>query len=250
MKRAVVLLVMLLASALAGAFLCSLASANPAVLSVDVQIISPRNGMCTQNVVPVVFTYNAPYDPGPKLDSLPNYYYYIVDGQERVAFSPEFYDGNYHTTVEISHGLSHNLTIQVHAWKPEELVSYWGYSTVAFTVDAVAPRVSVLSPEAKSYGTSDLPLNFNVNENASSIAYSLDGQDNVAVAGNVTLIGLSGGEHTLKVYAWDEAGNVGASEPITFMVAAFPAALVIAAVVVAAAVVCAGLLLYFKRRKR
>jgi hypothetical protein len=202
--------------------------------------------MYTKNIVPVTFTYNAPYDPGPKLDSLPNYYYYELDGQERVAFTPEFYDGSCHITIEISNGLSHKLTIQVHAWKPEELVSYWGYSTVTFTVDTTAPRVSILSPEAKSYSTSGVPLNFNADEDAASISYSLDGKENVTTFGNTTLTGLSSGEHSVTLYVWDEARNVGASETITFIIESFP--MILIAIVASAAVICFGLLVKFKRK--
>ncbi len=87
-----------------------------------------------------------------------------------------------------------------------------------------------------------------MDEPFSQAAYSLDGQANVTVAGNTTLTGVSGGEHTLKAYAWDEWGNVGASESVTFTVTAFPKALVVV-VLVSAVAVGAGLLLYFKKRK-
>ena len=96
----------------------------------------------------------------------------------------------------------------------------------------------------------DASLNFTVNEATSQLAYCLDGVVNVAVAGNTTLrYGLSAGEHSVVVYAWDEAGNVGVSAPVTFTVTAFPTALVIAAIVVAA-LVSFGLVAYFLSRKR
>ena len=70
----------------------------------------------------------------------------------------------------------------------------------------------------------------------------------MAVAGNTTLTGLSNGEHSLTVYATDEAGNAGASETITFSVdVPFPATLVLASAS-GVSVVVAGLLMYFKRR--
>jgi hypothetical protein len=40
---------------------------------------------------------------------------------------------------------------------------------------------------------------------------------NVTIAGNTTLTGLSSSVHNLTVYAWDEAGNIGSSETITFV---------------------------------
>jgi hypothetical protein len=122
--------------------------------------------------------------------------------------------------------------------------------TYVFTVDDTVPRVLVLSPAPLNYNSSAVMLNFSVDEAASEIAYSLDEGLNVTVSGNTTLTGLSDGTHSMILYAWDEAGSVGASTPVTFTVTAFPATLVIAAVVVAVVVVCAGLLLYFLRRKR
>ena len=91
-------------------------------------------------------------------------------------------------------------------------------SVINFTVDTTPPKVSVLSLENKTYYTSDLPLNFTVSEPVSQIAYSLDGRVNVTIPGNTTLTGLSNGVHNVTVYAWDVAGNAGASETIHFNV--------------------------------
>jgi hypothetical protein len=59
-----------------------------------------------------------------------------------------------------------------------------------------------------------LPLNFTVDEPTSWIGYSLDQQDNVTIAGNVTLTGLPDGAHQVKIYANDTVGNIGVSETI------------------------------------
>jgi hypothetical protein len=128
--------------------------------------------------------------------------------------------------------------------------------TIPFTVDTGAfppPSVSIALPENKTYDTSEVPLNFTVNESGKQITYSLDGQDNVTATGNTTLTGLSNGEHNITVYATSAAGNIGASETITFTVAketeSFPTA--IAGVITASVVVVsAGLAVYFKKRKR
>jgi hypothetical protein len=123
-----------------------------------------------------------------------------------------------------------------------------GSSTVFFTVDRTSPIVSVLLLENKTYGKS-FPLNFTVNESVSNVKYSLDGLNNVTVAGNATLTGLSNGNHNVTVYATDEAGNTGATETIYFSVEEpFPLVLVIAASV-SIATISIGLLVYFKKRK-
>ena len=131
-------------------------------------------------------------------------------------------------------------------------VEYSSYAFLNFTIDTTPPSVLILSPEASTYNTSEAPLDFAVNESVSQVAYSLDGQGNVAVSGNMTLTGLSDGAHNIIVYAWDDAGNVGASETVHFSIKqpeVFPTLLVVA-IVVMVVVVCLLLLLYFRRRRR
>jgi hypothetical protein len=106
--------------------------------------------------------------------------------------------------------------------------------------------------ENKTYGVSDIPLNFTLSEPTSQITYSLDGQENVTIAGNTTLTNLPYGGHNITVYASDLAGNVGNSETIAFTIAKpepFPTTLFIAGAV-SVAVAGVGLLGYFKKRKR
>ena len=163
---------------------------------------------------------------------------YSLDGEDNVTVS-----GNV-TVSDLSEGV-HSLVVYA-----EDLAGDVGASEIiTFTVDAFPLDIAVLSPEAKAYGVVDVPLIFTVDEATSRIAYSLDGQENVTVSGNVTLSGLSGGAHNVTVYAEDEEGNVGASETVTFTVAVFPTTLVVAAVAIAA-VVSFGLVAYFLRRKK
>jgi hypothetical protein len=122
---------------------------------------------------------------------------------------------------------------------------------INFTVDTSSPRISVLSIQNKTYDTTDVPLKFTVNEQASWMGYSLNGQDNVTIIGNTTLTELTEGEHSLTVYATDYAGNVGATETVTFTVAKpepFPTATVVASAATVAAI-SAALLVYFKKRR-
>lgn len=122
--------------------------------------------------------------------------------------------------------------------------------------DNATPEIAVLSPENKTYYTTDIPLDFTVNEPDSWMRYSLDAQTVAEISGNTTLTGLSYGLHNLTVYATDAAGNTGASETIYFTITKetetqpepFPATLV-AASAASVAVVCVGLLVYFKKRK-
>jgi len=119
--------------------------------------------------------------------------------------------------------------------------------------DTTPPAVSIISPENKTYAINNIPLTFSLNEPASSIAYSLDGQEHITITGNTTLTGLPNGSHSLTVYANDTTGNTGTSETIYFSIAkepeSFPTTEVATAAVVTATVVGAGLLIYFRKHK-
>jgi hypothetical protein len=82
---------------------------------------------------------------------------------------------------------------------------------VYFTVDTVSVSIDLLSPQNKTYATGSVSLSFTVDEETIWMGYSLDGQMNETVSGNITLFGLSDGLHTITVYGNDTAGNMGPS---------------------------------------
>ena len=123
-------------------------------------------------------------------------------------------------------------------------------SSVNFTIETI-PVVSFLSFENRTFKTSDIPLNFTVNQPVSKITYCLDGQENVTINGNTTLTELPNGDHNVTVYATDEFGNTGVSETIYFSVDVpepFPTLLVAAApgVSITGVAVC----VFYYRKKR
>lgn len=85
-------------------------------------------------------------------------------------------------------------------------------------LDTTAPTISVVLPQNKIYALTQVPLNFTVNELTNWMAYSLDGQANITIVGNASLSGLSEGTHSLRIYARDLDGNVGASSILNFTV--------------------------------
>jgi hypothetical protein len=129
-----------------------------------------------------------------------------------------------------------------------------GASQVSFTIDVTPLTVTVLPITNMTLSQSsmvDVLLNFTVNGTASKISYVLDGQDNVTIAGNMTLASIPVGLHSIIVYVWDDAGNIGCSEPLTFNIAepaSFPATCV-ATASVTSLVLVVGLLFYFRKRK-
>jgi hypothetical protein len=124
-------------------------------------------------------------------------------------------------------------------------VSNWSTIQMLLT----PPRISVLSPQTRNYSVSDVPLNFTTDDSVSEIAYSLDGHENVTVAGNTTLSGLSNGAHNVKVYVYDTYGISGKTETINFTVAeSFSIVSIVAVLGLTVLVVGAGVTVYFKRR--
>ena len=80
-----------------------------------------------------------------------------------------------------------------------------------FIADFAAPIVTILSPANTTYFISGLsiPLTFLVNEPATWMGYSFDGQANVTIDDNTTLTNLSEGSHNVIVYAKDRIGKEG-----------------------------------------
>ena len=100
--------------------------------------------------------------------------------------------------------------------------------------DIIPPTISIISLENMSYPLGNLSLTFTVSEPTSWLGYSLDGQENITVAGNTVLSGLFMGSHYLTVYANDTAGNTGISETICFRIETpFPTTLVVAVAIIA-----------------
>jgi hypothetical protein len=127
-----------------------------------------------------------------------------------------------------------------------------GSSLVVFTVDLMPPIISVLSVENKTYYTSDVPLTVATDEVLSKIAYSIDGHENVNIAGNTTLANLPLGEHSITVYITDEAGNTGTSETIFFTIekpSPFSPLLIVTVSAALLVTISVALLVYFKKRK-
>jgi hypothetical protein len=119
---------------------------------------------------------------------------------------------------------------------------------VDFSIDSIPPRLIVGLPANQTYGSSDIQLEFIVDNSTSMLAYSLDGQPDVSIAGNITLVALSNGGHRLTLYATDGLGNR-AQETVYFNIEPFPFLAVVAVLTIAIIVGSTGFI-YIKRRKR
>lgn len=166
--------------------------------------------------------------------------YYLITGW---AALPEMSEGSHNITVYAKYqlpGSYHNVGLD--------------NRTVCFTVnDGYPPIVSNLSLENKTYSQKDLPLNFTTDQSTSWMGYSLDGKENVTIAGNTTLASLTNGPHTFIVYANDTVGNTGASQTVNFDVSLLSSLSSLSYVIVGTASIIAAvtviLLLRMKARK-
>jgi len=186
----------------------------------QIQITSPQNTTYTQ--VSLEYTLNRPTAwVGYSLDQQANI---TLNGQ------PEL--------LNASQGAN---SIVVYA--NDSLGNMGASNIVDFSIDRIPPTVMIEAPKNQSYGSTDIQLIFTVDKNASRLTYSLDGQGNISVTGNVTLPALLNGPHSLTVYATDSLGNEG-SKTVDFNISPFPTIPIVAVVVVAIIILTTGYLFY------
>jgi hypothetical protein len=102
-----------------------------------------------------------------------------------------------------------------------------------------------------TFTNSSVPLTFTIDHSVREIAYSLDGQDKIPTYGNITMTGLSKGQHDVTVYTIDASGYLDASKTLYFNVdypEPFPIPPFVALTCVIAAVISVSLV-FFKRHK-
>ncbi len=190
-----------------------------------IQITSPENNK-TYNKVALNFT----------VDRDTEWVGYSLDNQANVTIAGAT------DLLNLSQGL-HSITLYAN----DSLGNMGSSNEVFFSVDSLAPVIVIMVPQNQSYGSTDIGLTFTVNKATTALAYSLDGQKNVTIVGNVTLPALSDGSHRLTVYATDEIGNSG-SKTVYFNIAPFPTITVVGVAASITIVLAAGYLL-FERRK-
>ena len=84
----------------------------------------------------------------------------------------------------------------------------WGPQTlVYFSIDSRAPTIVLMQPANQSYDSTDVQLMFTIDETNATLSYSLDGQPNILIIGNMSLVALSNGAHRVTVFATDNLGN-------------------------------------------
>jgi hypothetical protein len=91
-------------------------------------------------------------------------------------------------------------------------------SSVYFIVSSVTPTIQVLSPQQTTYYSTNVTLDYKSDNPLSWAAYSLDKNVAVSAQPKLTLINLSNGPHSLRIYGVDNTGRVYASQSVIFTV--------------------------------
>jgi len=163
---------------------------------------------------------------------------YSIDGGVNVTLSSEV---RLNDLVQGGH--------QIRIYANDSAGNMGASDTVYFSIDTIAPAIQILNPVNQSYGTTDVQLQFIVDDLNATLAYSLDGQASVAIIGNQTLLALSNGGHRITVYAIDSLGNA-SEETVYFEVAPFPWLLLIAILAIVIIVVAASYIMIKHRKTR
>ena len=193
----------------------------------ELHVLSPENTTYTSNNVSLVLSVNKPT----------TWIGYSLDGQTNVTVTGDT------VLTGVPEG-QHSMIVYVN----DTFGNVVSSGAIYFSVDTRPPDITVFSPENKTYDGSDIQSVISVDEPASWIGYSLDGQDNVTITANVTLAVLDEGSHNITFYAIDLVGNQGASNTVYFNIATFPTVWVVGVAVTITIVVAASYLL-LKRRK-
>jgi hypothetical protein len=280
MKKTAIALSLILAllfSVATGAQFVNLAKANPYFINGGVppdsetfppviSISTPKNNtVYSMNRLPLVFNVTAPQSRTASETSISRVTYQAdwMDktvnfniGQGQASLSLQFSnipEGDHRIIIQAFGG---GLYVDIKGLSYKEF-RINSSSELRFSIDTIPPTITT-KETLNTTSEQGYPLDFMVNETISTASYVLDNTQNVTIGGNTTLHDLPVGEHNLTVYAWDLAGNVGASETTLFNVQVtepilsepFPTVPVAAASVVAVLLVLAsGLLVYHKKHK-
>jgi len=166
-----------------------------------ISVISPANTTYTSSEISLNFTVNEQTD----------WMGYSLDGQANVTVT-----GN--TTLTGLADGTHYLLVYAN-----DTSGNTGFSNITyFTVASPISGISILSPENRTYNTSDIPLSYTVNETCTSVVYSLDEQPQVDAENITILSGLADGVHELTVIANFTDSPIGENETVWFTVDTTP----------------------------
>ena len=229
------LILALLFSVATGAQFVNLAKANPYFINGGVppdsetfppaiSISTPKNNTAyAMNRLPLVFNVTAPQSKTASETSILRVTYQAdwMDktvnfniGQGQASLSLQFSnipEGSHRIIIQ-AFGVGLYIDVEGYSYKEFRISSS---SELRFSIDTIPPTITI-KETLNTTPEQGYPIDFMINETISTVSYVLDNNQNVTIGGNTTLHDLPVGEHNLTVYAWDLAGNVGASRDSTF----------------------------------
>jgi N-acetylneuraminic acid mutarotase len=164
---------------------------------------------------------------------------------EWVGYSLD-YNPNVTITGETKLGNLANGPHTIRVYANDSLGNMGVSNIVHFSIDTQGPQITIYSPQNQTYNSADVQVTFIVNE-YSTLAYSLDGKEQVPIIGNITLPAIPQGQHNLTIYAIDALGN-SASKTVNFTIYAFPLFWIVGSSAIIT-IVLAGSYLLVKRKK-
>ena len=229
-----------------------------------IAISSPKNNTAyATNRLPLVFNVTAPQSKTAastivqivtyQADWMDKTVDVFMGGQEQVSLSLQFSNIPEGTHRIIIQAAGSGVYMEGLSYKEFRISSS---TELRFSIDTIPPTITI-KETLNTTSEQEIPLDFMVNETTSTVSYVLDNSQNITIGGNTTLHDLPVGEHNLTLYAWDLAGNIGASQTALFTVQMpeavlsepFPIVAVAAVSLVGTAVVGTSLLVYFKKHK-
>jgi hypothetical protein len=205
-----------LVSIVSGIKVVEIAKANV----MPMQIYSPTNTTYNVSDIPLDVTITTPQDTRLAHNATIISIFFSLDDRSNDTLS--FYRQIDSQEREITRGIMtlFNLTESTHkvAFYYENNSGTFEIGAINFAIDTALPTVTITLPKNETYLSTSIPLDFNVNESASWIGYSLDSEANITVMENTTLRDVPNGYHSLTFFANDTAGNMAKSDTVYFTV--------------------------------
>jgi hypothetical protein len=235
----------------------------PAGANLSVTISSPaKNQSYSNGTINLYFVVNC---NGPSVSSPTAYYQgdWMQDGQyiapTQTTSSIGHYSQQYNLKISDVPFGEHSLRIHTRgdgsytagASSPKYVFNFETYASVNFSV-RTNPTILYPPIQNATFRTSTVSLNVTI-DHPVELTYCLDNQSQMPMKGNITLTGLTNGQHKVTVYATDASGtdtsetsvfNVEAKDPLP----SIPVIAIVSVIVVTAGA-CIGILGFKKKQK-
>ena len=138
-----------------------------------------------------------PYETGAKFGDI----YYSLDGGPNTKLSVTSFEN---TTTSFGKGTLNNLTNGFHTLKSfstDTQGNILSDSRTFLVNTTITFPTLLLSPTNTTYNSKEIPVTYTINESQYMVFYRLDNSGYTRLTGNMTLSGLTEGQHTISAHA-------------------------------------------------